>query len=61
MNIFDPGQWVDAAGLWQLLGVCVGTLVLAAAKLAGSQWDDWLDERTGRGSVRDDWPDRRCS
>jgi hypothetical protein len=60
LNIFDPGQWADAGGLWLLVGVMVGTLVLAATKLAGPRWDDWLDQRIGRGSVRDDWPfDRR--
>ncbi len=56
MNIFDPGQWADAGGLWILAGVAAGTLVLAATKLAGEQWDDWLDQRIGRGSIRDDWP-----
>lgn len=59
MNIFDPGQWADPSGLWSLAAVIIGTLVLVASKLAGPEWDDWLDERVGRGSVRDDWPTRR--
>ncbi|HJR25675.1 MAG TPA: hypothetical protein VJ804_09390 [Acidimicrobiales bacterium] len=59
VNIWDPGQWADVDGLWLLIAVIVGTLVLAAAKLAGPDWDDWLDERLGRGSIRDDWPFRR--
>jgi hypothetical protein len=57
-NIFDPGQWADSGGWWLLVGAMVGTLVLVASKLAGPRWDDWLDERVGRGSVQDDWPDR---
>jgi len=56
VNIFDPRDWADAAGWWQLAAAAVGTLVLAASKLVGPRWDDWLDERIGRGSVRDDWP-----
>jgi hypothetical protein len=61
VNIWDPGQWADAGGLWLLVAIIVGTLVLVAAKLAGPDWDDWLDERIGRGSIRDDWPWRRSS
>jgi hypothetical protein len=56
-NLFDSSQWADVAGLWQLGGMALGTLVLVAARLAGPRWDDWLDERVGRGSVRDDWGD----
>ena len=56
MNIFDPGQWSDVTGWVSLVVVSVGTLVLAATKLAGPRWDDWLDQRIGRGSIRDDWP-----
>jgi hypothetical protein len=58
VNVLDPGQWADAGGWWLLLGVMAGTLVLVATKLAGARWDDWLDERVGRGSVRGDWPKR---
>jgi hypothetical protein len=61
VNIFDPGQWADAGGLWLLVAVMGGTLVLAATKLAGPRWDDWLDQRIGRGSIRDDWPYDRHS
>ncbi len=57
--IYDPTQWADATGWWWLLAASVGSLVLAAAKLAGPRWDDWLDERVGRGSISDDWPRRR--
>jgi hypothetical protein len=56
VNIFDPGQWSDATGWVSVVVVSVGTLVLAATKLAGPRWDDWLDQRIGRGSIRDDWP-----
>ena len=59
VNIFDPAQWADASGLGTLFVVAAGTLILVAGKLAGSRWDDWLDERWGRGSIKDDWPTRQ--
>jgi len=52
VNIFDPWQWADAGGFWLLVAVVVGTLVLAATKLAGPRWDEWLDQPINR------WPDR---
>ncbi len=59
MNIFDPAQWADASGLGTIVAVASGTLLLVAVKLAGTRWDDWLDERWGRGSISDDWPTGR--
>ena len=56
MNLYDPTQWVNQAGFWTLVVVSVGTLLLLTVKLFAPVWDDWLDERRGRGSVRDDWP-----
>ena len=56
VNIFDPGQWADSDGWWLLMAAMAGTLVLVASKLGGPRWDDWLDQRVGRGSIRDDWP-----
>lgn len=56
MNLFDPRHWADVGGWFALMGVSLGTVVLVSVKLAGDRWDDWLDERVGRGSVRDDWP-----
>jgi hypothetical protein len=37
--------------------VIIGVIFFACvAKLfAGNRWDDWLDERWGRGSIRDWW------
>jgi hypothetical protein len=61
VNIFDPGMWAESAGWWKLLAVMAGTLVLVGTKLAGERWDDWLDERVGRGSIQDDWPSRSRS
>jgi hypothetical protein len=58
MNLYDPSQWANVAGLWTLIAVLAATLLLAAAKLVSPRWDDWLDDHDGRGSVRDDWPDR---
>jgi hypothetical protein len=56
VNLYDPSQWANVAGLWTMLIVIAATLLLAGAKLVGPRWDDWLDERDGRGSVRDEWP-----
>jgi len=54
-ELFDPSRWADPDGaivFWLILGLI---LIGCLRKLAGAQWDDWLDERWGRGSVRDWW------
>ena len=45
----DPG----ALWTWALvaLSFVFGAFVFGASK----QWLDWLDERRGRGGIRDDW------
>ena len=53
----DPGLFrgVDAGSWLVFLAPIVGTLVIVALGLAGTRWDDWLDERWGRGEIRDWW------
>jgi hypothetical protein len=58
VNIFDPNQWADAGGWWLLIAVAVGTLVLAATKVAGPLWDEWLDQPLGHSPPDDDWTRR---
>jgi len=51
----DPNllQSADPMAAALFFGTMAATVIGAAAKLfAGSRWDDWLDERCGRGSVR---------
>jgi hypothetical protein len=55
----DPFHWVDPAGAVEFYGLMAVILIGSALKLFGTQWDDWLDERWGRGSVRDNWLLRR--
>jgi len=59
MEPLNPFDWAEPAGAWQLYGVMGLTLVGCLLKLIGAQWDDWLDERWGRGSIRDNWLLRR--
>lgn len=47
MNLFDPTQWAEVSGWFQLIAVMAGTCVLVGVKIAGDRWDDWLDERVG--------------
>ena len=56
MNLFDPTQWAETFGWVKLMGVCVGTCVLVAAKLAGSRWDDWFEESVTHRGRDDDMP-----
>ena len=55
-RLFDPSQWADSDGailFYAILGlIALGTLL----KLVTAAWPDWLDDRSGRGSVRDSWP-----
>jgi hypothetical protein len=51
----DPTQWADPSGATLFYGIVTVILIGSALKLFGTRWDDWLDERWGRGSVRDEW------
>ena len=55
----DPTQWADPNGAVVFYGTVVVILIGSALKLFGTRWDDWLDERWGRGSTRDTWLLRR--
>jgi len=55
----DPTQWADPTGAAMFYGIVAVILIGSALKLFGTRWDDWLDERWGRGSVRDNWLLRR--
>ena len=55
----DPTQWADPTGAAMFYGIVAVILIGSALKLLGTRWDDWLDERWGRGSVRDNWLLRR--
>jgi len=55
MNIYDPSQWSDVHGYVVLLFAMGTTLLWLVVKLIDGAWTDWLDERSGRGSVRDTW------
>ncbi len=51
---------VGLEGAWVFFAVLAVILVGSMGKLVGgSRWEDWLDERWGRGSVRDHWWLRR--
>jgi hypothetical protein len=54
-RILDPFQWANTSGALVFYGVMTVILIGAGLKLVGARWDDWLDERWGRGSVRDYW------
>lgn len=56
MNLFDPTQWADIGGWFMLMGVSAGTCVLVGVKIAGSRYEDWLEDRVGRSSPPDDVP-----
>jgi len=55
----DPTQWADPSGAALFYGIVAVILLGTALKLLQPRWDDWLDERWGRGSVRDNWLLRR--
>ena len=55
----NPFHWVDPHGAVIFWGVVLVILVGTLLKLVAGQWDDWLDERWGRGSIRDSWLLRR--
>ena len=54
-NLYDWSQWADAAGALTMYSVLTVILIGCALKLLPPRWDDWIDERWGRGSVRDWW------
>jgi hypothetical protein len=54
-----PFEWTDPGGAVEFYGIMVAILIGCALKLLGGRWDDWLDERWGRGSIRDYWLLRR--
>lgn len=50
----------DPQGVLLWFVIMFGALIGCWLKmLASARWEDWLDERWGRGSVRDDWLLRR--
>ncbi len=51
----EPSQWIDPMGAVQFYGVMAVILAGTMLKLFSAHWDDWLDERWGRGSTRDYW------
>jgi hypothetical protein len=55
----NPFDWADPSGAVEFYGIFAIMLLVIAVQLVGSRWDDWLDERCGRGSVRDVWLLRR--
>ena len=54
-RIVNPFEWADLGGAVEFYGIFALIVVGAALKLVGARWDDWLDERWGRGSIRDCW------
>jgi hypothetical protein len=55
MNVYDLSAWYDPAGAVILFGTMALILLWCVVKLITPRWDDWLDERWGRGSIRDTW------
>jgi hypothetical protein len=55
MNLFDPRQWADVHGYLVLATVTGISVVWCIWKMTFIPWKDWVDERWGRGSVRDWW------
>jgi hypothetical protein len=53
--IADPTLWADPSGALLFWAIVAAILLGTFVKLFGQQKDDWIDERSGRGSVRDDW------
>lgn len=53
MNLFDPTQWAETLGWVKLVGVCLGTFVLVAVKLAGSRRAEWFEQQVS-SRVADD-------
>ena len=51
----NPFAWANPAGAVEFYAVLLVILLGCALKLFLGQWSDWLDERWGRGSIRDWW------
>lgn len=56
MNLFDPTQWAEVVGWVKLMGVCVGTCLLVAVKLAGARHEEWFEQRVSSRGARDGMP-----
>ncbi len=54
-NVYDWSAWADPTGAVILFGTMALILVWCIVKLMTPRWNDWLDERWGRGSIRDPW------
>ena len=55
VRIADPSQWADLHGAIVFYGIMAAIVIGTLLKLLSGRWEDWLDERSGRGSVRDWW------
>jgi len=53
----DPDllRQADPAALWSWATIALTFVTGALLFGASKQWRDWLDERRGRGGIRDDW------
>jgi hypothetical protein len=54
-TVLNPFDWADAGGAFEFYGLMAAIVIAVFVQLIGTRWDDWLDERWGRGSVRDQW------
>ena len=57
--MLNPFDWADPQGAFEFYGLMGMIVVAVIVQLVGTRWDDWLDERWGRGSIRDHWLLRR--
>lgn len=55
-HVANPWEWARPSGAVEFYTVLALILVGCALKLFTGQWDDWLDEARGRGSIADWWP-----
>ena len=58
MELFLPWHWADTSGYIVWMAAVVVILIGTAFRIAGHRWEDWLDDRLGRGSIDDHWPGR---
>ena len=57
--MLNPFDWADPRGAFEFYGLMSLIVIAVIVQLVGARWDDWLDERWGRGSIRDHWLLRR--
>jgi hypothetical protein len=57
--VMNPFDWADPRGALEFYGLLSLIVLTVFVQLVGSRWEDWLDERWGRGSIRDHWLLRR--